>query len=91
MDGSQGEFCFYLVCWTSGEQGCSLQVNHLGTALLSLLLLPHLVDTGKKFGSTSRLVIVSSVVHYWAILPEDVKASSNPIARLSSRNYRDPS
>ena len=69
----------------------SLQVNHLGTVLLSLLLLPRLVDTGKKFGSTSRLVIVSSGVHYWAVLPEDVKGSSDPVARLSSVDYRDAS
>ena len=91
MDGSQREFHFYHISWPSAERGCSLQVNHLGTALLSLLLLPHLLDTGKRFGSTSRLVIVSSEVHYWAVLPEDVKASSNPIAKLSSRNYRDRS
>ncbi|KAH0834222.1 hypothetical protein J3R83DRAFT_11535 [Lanmaoa asiatica] len=69
----------------------ALQVNHLGTALLSLLLLPHLVDTGKKFGSVSRLVIVASEVHHSAVIPEDVKESSNPVARLSSPNYRDPS
>ncbi|KAF8549693.1 NAD(P)-binding protein [Imleria badia] len=69
----------------------SLQVNHLGTALLSLLLLPRLVDTGKKFGSTSRLVIVASEVHYWAILHADVKESDNPVAKLSGPDYRDPS
>ena len=69
----------------------SLQVNHLGTALLSLLLLPRLVNTGEKFGSTSRLVIVSSGVHYWAFLPEDVKGSPNLVARLSSVDYRDAS
>ncbi|KAG8215354.1 hypothetical protein J3R82DRAFT_8951 [Butyriboletus roseoflavus] len=69
----------------------SLQVNHLGTSLLSLLLLPCLIDTGKKFGSTSRLVVVASDFHYSAVLPEDVKGSSNPVAKLSSRDYRDHS
>jgi len=68
----------------------SLQVNHLGTALLSLLLLPRLVDTGRKFGSTSRLVIVASDVHYWAALPKDVKESSHPVAKLSGPDHRDP-
>ena len=91
MDGSQREFYFYHISWASTERGCRLQVNHLGTSLLSLLLLPHLVDTGKRFGSTSRLVIVSSDVHYWAVLPDDVKESSNPVAKLNSRNYRDRS
>jgi len=67
----------------------SVQVNHLGTALLSLLLLPRLVDTGRKFGSTSRLVMVASDVHYWAVLPKDVKESSHPVAKLSGPKYRD--
>lgn len=67
----------------------SLQVNHLASALLSLLLLPRLVDTGKQFGSTSRLVTVASDVHYWAVLPKDVKESSNPVATLSGPNRRD--
>ncbi|KAG9310809.1 hypothetical protein JVU11DRAFT_8662 [Chiua virens] len=68
----------------------SLQVNHLGTALLSLLLLPRLVETGRKVGSTSRLVIVASEVHYWADIPKDVVESSNPLATLTSSKYRDP-
>ncbi|KAF8126301.1 hypothetical protein EV363DRAFT_1298688 [Boletus edulis] len=61
-------------------------LNHLGTALfkLSLLLLPHLVNTGKKFGSTSRLVTIASEVQYWAILPEEVKGSSNPVTKLNT-------
>ncbi|KAF8439710.1 hypothetical protein L210DRAFT_3504182 [Boletus edulis BED1] len=61
-------------------------LNHLGTALfkLSLLLLPHLVNTGKKFGSTSRLVTIASEVQYGAILPEEVKGSSNPVTKLNT-------
>jgi len=65
----------------------TIQVNNLSTALLSLLLLPRMVDTGKKFGSTSRLVVVASDVHYWAVLGDEVKQSSNPIAKLSSKEY----
>ena len=42
----------------------SLQVNHLSTALLSFLLTPNLVHTAKTNDSYSRLVIVSSGVHY---------------------------
>lgn len=40
---------------------CRLQVNHLGTALLALLLLPVLAATP----SHPRITIVSSEVHYW--------------------------
>ncbi|KAG9310805.1 hypothetical protein JVU11DRAFT_8657 [Chiua virens] len=62
----------------------TLQVNHLSTALLSLLLLPSLVATGKRFTSMSRLVIVASSVHYWLAVPEETKKSHNPIALLSN-------
>ncbi|KAF9241280.1 hypothetical protein BU15DRAFT_60905 [Melanogaster broomeanus] len=65
----------------------TIQVNNLSTALVSLLLLPRMIETGKTFGSTSRLVIVSSEVHYWAVLKDEVKQSPTPIAKLSSKEY----
>ncbi|KIJ13031.1 hypothetical protein PAXINDRAFT_170916 [Paxillus involutus ATCC 200175] len=68
----------------------SIQVNHLSTALLSLLLLPHMISTGKKFGTTSRLVVVSSDVHYWAVIKDEVKESSNLLAKLGSKEYSTP-
>ncbi|KAG2135458.1 short-chain dehydrogenase [Suillus clintonianus] len=43
----------------------TLQVNYLSTALLSILMLPHLIKTGTP-EHASRLVIVSSEVHYQA-------------------------
>lgn len=43
----------------------TLQVNYLSTALLSMLMLPHLIKTGTP-EHASRLVIVSSEVHYLA-------------------------
>ena len=70
------------------ESSSSLQVNHLGTALLSLLLLPRMVETSKESRSTSRLVIVSSEVHYWASIPAEVYDSLNPLAMLNSPKYR---
>jgi hypothetical protein len=42
-----------------------LQVNYLSTALLSILMLPHLIKTGTP-ESASRLLIVSSEAHYLA-------------------------
>jgi NAD(P)-dependent dehydrogenase (short-subunit alcohol dehydrogenase family) len=43
----------------------TFQVNYLSTALLSILMLPHLIKTGTP-EHASRLVIVSSEVHYIA-------------------------
>ncbi|KAG1890117.1 hypothetical protein F4604DRAFT_1708733, partial [Suillus subluteus] len=43
----------------------TFQVNYLSTALLSILMLPHLIKTGTP-ERASRLVIVSSEVHYMA-------------------------
>ena len=44
----------------------SLHVNHLGTALLALLLLPYMASSP----DSPRITIVSSEVHYWAKFPE---------------------
>ncbi|KAK7997415.1 hypothetical protein PG989_005455 [Apiospora arundinis] len=48
----------------------NIQVNHLGTAYLSLLLLPSLRATAKKIGRPSRLTIVASEVHFWTSFSE---------------------
>ncbi|KAG1871203.1 short-chain dehydrogenase [Suillus subalutaceus] len=50
---------------TSDGYETTFQVNYLSTALLSILMLPHLIKTGTP-EHASRLVIVSSVVHYMA-------------------------
>ena len=89
VNGWESRSVFFRERRASAERGRSLQVNHLGMALLSLLLLLRLVDTGRKFGSASRFVIVPSDVHYWAVPPGDVKESSNPVTRFSGPNYRD--
>ncbi|KAI1144404.1 NAD(P)-binding protein [Hypoxylon sp. FL0543] len=47
-----------------------IQVNHLATALLSLLLLGPLKKTAAATGLPSRLTIVSSENHFWAKLKE---------------------
>ncbi|KAI1647503.1 NAD(P)-binding protein [Daldinia loculata] len=48
----------------------NVQVNHLGTALLSLLILGPLKRTAAATGSPSRLTIVSSENHFWVKLKE---------------------
>ena len=45
--------------------GSRVQVNHLATAQIAILLLPLLLRTASK-GTAPCLVFVSSVVHYWS-------------------------
>ncbi|KAL2797384.1 dehydrogenase [Aspergillus keveii] len=42
-----------------------VQVNHLATSLLSLLVLPTLRSTAHKYSQPTRLTIVTSEVHFW--------------------------
>ncbi|KAK8080278.1 short-chain dehydrogenase/reductase SDR [Apiospora hydei] len=48
----------------------SVQVNHLGTAYLSLLLLPILRSTATHTSRPARLTIVASEVHFWTPFSE---------------------
>jgi hypothetical protein len=65
-DGSKRE---HIACILANRANCQhlyrLQVNHLGTALLGLLLLPKLASTPHTPDFSPRLTIVSSEVHYW--------------------------
>jgi retinol dehydrogenase-12 len=65
----------------------SLQVNHLGTSLISLLLLPIMIKTGETFGTHPRLTIVTSVAHYDAVFPPELLASPNVLQTMSSKEY----
>ena len=65
----------------------SLQVNHLATALLSLLLLPNLIRTGQANGTTSRLTIVSSDMHYWVNFGEDLLDAPSILQKMSAAEY----
>jgi NAD(P)-dependent dehydrogenase (short-subunit alcohol dehydrogenase family) len=51
------------------------QVNHLSTALLSVLLLPVLQRTTQDRGCPSRLTFTSSEVHMWTPFKEGMKPS----------------
>ncbi|KAH7927029.1 short-chain dehydrogenase [Leucogyrophana mollusca] len=67
----------------------TIQVNHLSTALLSLLLLPHLSKSSSPT-EPSRLVIVSSDVHYWATIRPEIQSSQTPLKMLGSKEYSTP-
>lgn len=68
----------YKATATGHEQ--NLQVNHIGTALLSLLLYPILQQTAKKETRPTRLTIVTSVVHWWT--PFNEYDSPSILARM---------
>ncbi|KAF3395220.1 Short chain dehydrogenase yanD [Talaromyces pinophilus] len=61
-------------------QEAHVQLNHLGTAALSLLLLVPLRATAKSTGAPSRLTIVTSEVHFWTDFAE--RKASNIIEEL---------
>ncbi|KAF9460538.1 short-chain dehydrogenase [Collybia nuda] len=68
----------------------TIQVNNLSLPLLALLLLPHMVRTGREYGTIPRLVVVGSGVHYWANLEKAVLESGNILGTLSSKKYCTP-
>ncbi|KAI1439463.1 NAD(P)-binding protein [Annulohypoxylon stygium] len=55
---------------SKGGHELNVQVNHLGTAFLSLLLLGPLQKTGIATKAPARLTIVSSENHFWVNLKE---------------------
>jgi len=66
----------------------TVQVNHLSTALLSLLLLPRMLHAASQ-GSTPRLVIVSSGAHYLAKFDEeDISLEKSSDDCKKSMEYR---
>ena len=61
-------------------------MNYLSTALLSILMLPHLIKTGTP-ECASRLVIVSSEVHYFAQTLKGADKWHNIIEKLNDQEY----
>ncbi|KAK5628814.1 hypothetical protein RRF57_004529 [Xylaria bambusicola] len=59
-------------------------INHLGTALLSLLLLEPLKRTAEETGAPSRLTFVTSEVHFWT--PFNEKNSASILARMDEED-----
>jgi len=71
---------------TSDGYETTLQVNYLSTALLSILMLPHLIKTGTP-ESASRLIIVSSEVHYLAHTLKGADKWDGIIEKLNDQAY----
>ncbi|RUP09313.1 hypothetical protein BC936DRAFT_140068 [Jimgerdemannia flammicorona] len=71
----------------------SLQVNHLSTMFLTLLLLPVIRRTAASLTWAPRIILLTSEVHYWADLPERMApniltALNNSTAWDSANRYR---
>jgi NAD(P)-dependent dehydrogenase (short-subunit alcohol dehydrogenase family) len=68
----------------------SLQVNDLSGPLLALLLLPLMLGTAQEFSTSPRTVVVSSEVHYWTSLEDQVLESPNVFQLIGSKEYCTP-
>ena len=68
----------YSVSHTGHET--NVQINHLGTSLLSLLLLPTLQRTARVTGEPSRMTIASSEGHFW--IPFKERTAPKILARM---------
>ncbi|KAL8813216.1 MAG: hypothetical protein Q9223_000969 [Gallowayella weberi] len=62
----------------------TIQVNHLATALLSLLLLPPLRQTATKYRKPSRMTLTASEVHMWASFKE--KSAPNMLKEMDGKS-----
>ncbi|KAG6828192.1 hypothetical protein H0H92_008811 [Tricholoma furcatifolium] len=65
----------------------SLQVNCLSPALLALRLLPQMIKTAEDHSTYTRLVIVTSEVHFWSTIPQDVWDSDSIYKTMSSKDF----
>ncbi|KAH7378431.1 dehydrogenase [Phaeosphaeria sp. MPI-PUGE-AT-0046c] len=72
--------------WATSPYGHeeNVQVNHLGTALLSLLLLSPLKSTSQQTGQPGRLTITTSEVHFWTPFKE--KIAPNILGRMDQKD-----
>jgi len=68
----------------------TIQVNDLATSLLSLLLLPRMIQTAKDHSTTPRLVVVASGMHYWADIEQKAIKSPDYLKTLGSKEYCTP-
>jgi NAD(P)-dependent dehydrogenase (short-subunit alcohol dehydrogenase family) len=67
----------------------TITTNVIGTFLLALLLLPKLKDSASKFGTQTRLSIVTSELHMLAKFPE--RHAKDIFAALNDKEHADMS
>ncbi|KAG5635341.1 hypothetical protein H0H81_011663, partial [Sphagnurus paluster] len=75
---------------TSDKWEMGLQVNCLSLSLLSLRLLPIMIETGKKYNTRPRLVAVTSDVHFWSNIEKEVLDGDEIYKTLNFKAYCTP-
>jgi retinol dehydrogenase-12 len=68
---------------SDGGHETNVRINHLGTSLLSLLLLPILERSANVTGTPSSLTIVTSEGHFW--VPFHERTAPNILARMDEK------
>ncbi|TFK49620.1 short-chain dehydrogenase [Heliocybe sulcata] len=63
----------------------TLQINHLGTSLFSLLLLPRLQEMARESLEQTRLVFVGSDTHYFVTINEYLRNSPSILRTLNDK------
>ncbi|KAJ7497994.1 hypothetical protein B0H11DRAFT_1998217 [Mycena galericulata] len=65
----------------------SIQVNHLSTSLLALLLLPSMINTAREHSTYPRIVVVSSGAFYWIDIKKPVVDDPEIIKTIGGAEY----
>ncbi|KAJ7793731.1 hypothetical protein B0H14DRAFT_3889122 [Mycena olivaceomarginata] len=65
----------------------TLQVNFLSTALVALLLLPRMLQTAREHATAPRIVVVTSELHHFGVIPKEVFEKGNVLATIGSAEY----
>ncbi|KAJ7623768.1 hypothetical protein FB45DRAFT_114778 [Roridomyces roridus] len=68
----------------------SVQVNHLAPSLLIFLLLPAMFKTAEEHKTVPRIVVVSSMLHYFARIEKPVVESPEIIKTIGKAEYCTP-
>ncbi|KAG5643888.1 hypothetical protein DXG03_009518 [Asterophora parasitica] len=69
----------------------TIQVNNLALSLLSLRLLPALIQTAKKHSTQPRLVVASSELHFVSKIDKNVLQGNEIYKTLNSEEFSTPS
>ncbi|KAJ6485601.1 hypothetical protein C8R45DRAFT_903286 [Mycena sanguinolenta] len=72
---------------TTDKWDLSLQVNHLSTSLLALLLLPAMVRTAEQHSTVPRIVVVSSGAFHWVKVNKSVYEDPEVLKTLGGAQY----
>ncbi|KAJ7663850.1 hypothetical protein DFH06DRAFT_1087663 [Mycena polygramma] len=65
----------------------SVQVNHIATSLVALLLLPAMIKTAQQHSTIPRIVFVSTGAHYWTDIEKGVRENPDMLKTLGGLEY----